>query len=269
MRLDAQRLDTVADAVGQLTRRFDNYVIVRKVDSLNRRFDDYVTARRGDSSSESYINSIKNSAKKEYAKKYSAWVLGGRKGSEPDRGELSVMGAQAVRMNIDERLGNRGDTSLRGAGRAVAQFIGGTPYRAPKKAPPPKPLSTREFKAASPHGQRSELGRMIKALPDRQDASLSEGVKQVGQFAAKAAKRVGRGVGNFVDRRKIAFNRRELEWAEGGEKDIRAMAKKSKTGGLLGDYVKPGYWAGQAKERKSNIKALEQRIKQRGDSHHR
>ena len=46
MRLDAQRLATIADAVGQLNKRFDNYVIERKVNSLTQRFDNYVTRRQ-------------------------------------------------------------------------------------------------------------------------------------------------------------------------------------------------------------------------------
>ena len=51
-----------------------------------------------------YINAIKNTAKKAYARAYLAWVLNGRpghNGPEWDRSTLSYMAAQGVRMNID------------------------------------------------------------------------------------------------------------------------------------------------------------------------
>jgi len=52
-----------------------------------------------------YIRSIRNAAKKAYAEQYLAWVMDGRQGHngpEWDRSKLSYMGAQAVRMNLDE-----------------------------------------------------------------------------------------------------------------------------------------------------------------------
>ena len=51
-----------------------------------------------------YILRIKNKAKKAYAQKYFDYVLNGRTGEEPNRGNLSYMAAQAVRINIGEML---------------------------------------------------------------------------------------------------------------------------------------------------------------------
>lgn len=48
-----------------------------------------------------YINSIRNPAKRAYAIAFAAWVSTGN-GFEPERGDLSVMGAQAVRLNVCE-----------------------------------------------------------------------------------------------------------------------------------------------------------------------
>lgn len=56
---------------------------------------------------EKYIQRIKNTAKKQYARDYYAWILAGRRstsgnGPEWDRNALSYMAAQGVRMNLDE-----------------------------------------------------------------------------------------------------------------------------------------------------------------------
>lgn len=48
-----------------------------------------------------YANLIRNKVKREYANAYIAWLRNGAEGLEPERGKLSVMGAQAVRMNVD------------------------------------------------------------------------------------------------------------------------------------------------------------------------
>jgi hypothetical protein len=53
---------------------------------------------------ESYIKRIKNKAKKDYAQRYYTWKLKGEKGEEPDRGSLSAMGAQAVRMQLEDLM---------------------------------------------------------------------------------------------------------------------------------------------------------------------
>jgi hypothetical protein len=52
---------------------------------------------------ESYIRALRNEAKRRYARAYVAWLYDG--GKEPDRGTLSVMGAQAVRLRVREYLG--------------------------------------------------------------------------------------------------------------------------------------------------------------------
>ena len=49
-----------------------------------------------------YIRSLRNADKKQYAIEYAQWLERGAQGQEPDRGRLSVMAAQAVRMNIRE-----------------------------------------------------------------------------------------------------------------------------------------------------------------------
>jgi hypothetical protein len=48
-----------------------------------------------------YIRSIRSATKKEYAHKYLVYILNGRNGSSPERGVLSTMAAQAVRMRLD------------------------------------------------------------------------------------------------------------------------------------------------------------------------
>jgi hypothetical protein len=49
-----------------------------------------------------YIASIRSDTKKEYARTYLAYILNGRRGSCPERGVLSGMAAQAVRMRLDQ-----------------------------------------------------------------------------------------------------------------------------------------------------------------------
>lgn len=48
-----------------------------------------------------YGNLIRNKAKRDYAFAYIAWLKNGAVGYEPERGRLSYMAAQAVRMTID------------------------------------------------------------------------------------------------------------------------------------------------------------------------
>lgn len=47
-----------------------------------------------------FIRGIRNPGKKDYAQRYSAWLHGGQKGLEPERGKLSGMAAQSVRLNL-------------------------------------------------------------------------------------------------------------------------------------------------------------------------
>lgn len=49
-----------------------------------------------------YIRSIRNAAKRAYAEQYLKWYTNPPTEAEPDRGALSYMGAQAVRINIAE-----------------------------------------------------------------------------------------------------------------------------------------------------------------------
>lgn len=49
-----------------------------------------------------YLNLIKNADKRRYGFAYVAWMHGGAVGIEPERGRLSVMGAQAVRQRLAE-----------------------------------------------------------------------------------------------------------------------------------------------------------------------
>jgi hypothetical protein len=49
-----------------------------------------------------YIAGIRSDTKKKYARTYLAYILNGRSGSCPDRGALSAMAAQAVRMRLDQ-----------------------------------------------------------------------------------------------------------------------------------------------------------------------
>jgi hypothetical protein len=48
-----------------------------------------------------YANLIRNKAKRDYANAYIAWLRNGAEGLEPERGQLGVMAAQAVRMHIN------------------------------------------------------------------------------------------------------------------------------------------------------------------------
>ena len=53
-----------------------------------------------------YLNLMRNADKRRYGFAYLTWLQGGATGMEPDRGRLSVMGAQAVRMGLHEILGD-------------------------------------------------------------------------------------------------------------------------------------------------------------------
>ena len=53
-----------------------------------------------------YLNLMRNAAKRRYGFLYLAWLRNGAVGREPERGKLSVMGAQAVRMGLHEILGH-------------------------------------------------------------------------------------------------------------------------------------------------------------------
>lgn len=50
---------------------------------------------------EQYINSLRNDAKRFYARRFAAWMQAGQRGDEPQRSaRLSAMGAQAVALRI-------------------------------------------------------------------------------------------------------------------------------------------------------------------------
>ena len=49
---------------------------------------------------ELYVNRIRNTAKRDYARRYLVWLRFGENGEEPSRGKLSHMSAQAVRMAL-------------------------------------------------------------------------------------------------------------------------------------------------------------------------
>lgn len=48
-----------------------------------------------------YINLLKNKAKRDYANAYVSYLKSGGYGNPPEAKNLSVMGAQAVRLSID------------------------------------------------------------------------------------------------------------------------------------------------------------------------
>ena len=48
-----------------------------------------------------YANLIRNSQKRAYANRYIAWIVEGCVGLEPERGRLSYMAAQSVRLDIN------------------------------------------------------------------------------------------------------------------------------------------------------------------------
>jgi hypothetical protein len=55
-----------------------------------------------------YVLTLRNAEKREYAEKFSAYVLNGRNGNPPEYpATLSFMGAQAVRLAIDEIYPNQ------------------------------------------------------------------------------------------------------------------------------------------------------------------
>ena len=51
-----------------------------------------------------YVRRIRNKAKKTYAQKYLQWMLGGERGDDPAYAGLSYMGAQAVRLSLQDIL---------------------------------------------------------------------------------------------------------------------------------------------------------------------
>ena len=52
------------------------------------------------SASASYIKSLRSAAKRDYAEAFDVYYRNGSIGPEPERGALSAMAAQAVRLNI-------------------------------------------------------------------------------------------------------------------------------------------------------------------------
>jgi hypothetical protein len=48
-----------------------------------------------------YTNGIRNKQKREYANAYVSYLRNGGYGNEPERGGLSCMGAQAVRIQLN------------------------------------------------------------------------------------------------------------------------------------------------------------------------
>ena len=48
-----------------------------------------------------YLNLLRNKAKRDYGFSYLSYLRNGGYGNEPERGKLGVMGAQAVRMQLD------------------------------------------------------------------------------------------------------------------------------------------------------------------------
>lgn len=51
-----------------------------------------------------YVRRIRNAEKKRYAVAFLAWVRSGERGPEPDKGTLSYMGAQSVRIALRVEL---------------------------------------------------------------------------------------------------------------------------------------------------------------------
>jgi hypothetical protein len=49
-----------------------------------------------------YIASIRNRAKKDYARRYLLHILKGRKGAAPSSNAISKMASQAVRLRLDQ-----------------------------------------------------------------------------------------------------------------------------------------------------------------------
>lgn len=53
---------------------------------------------------DSYVRRIRNYAKRQYAERYTEWLLAGSVGQQPERGKLGAMGEQSVRLAIAEIL---------------------------------------------------------------------------------------------------------------------------------------------------------------------
>jgi len=82
-----------------------------------------------------YIKKIKNKDKKDYAQKYLKWKMSGEKGDSPDRGKLSVMGAQAVRMQLEDLFEsvNESPIGAKGWTQASVEKFGKTIGKDPKE----------------------------------------------------------------------------------------------------------------------------------------
>lgn len=79
-----------------------------------------------------YAYRIRSDRKRDYAKAYIRWRIKGCEGSEPDRGSVSVMAAQGVRLQIDEmmRAGSAaGRAAYEADCRARPLYHDGTPRR--------------------------------------------------------------------------------------------------------------------------------------------
>ena len=74
-----------------------------------------------------YLNLMRNAAKRRYGFLYLAWLRNGAVGLEPERGTLSVMGAQAVRMGLHDILGHDPFHAVRG--NPGMKAVGSTPRR--------------------------------------------------------------------------------------------------------------------------------------------
>ena len=59
------------------------------------------TTKYDDFSILAYVQGIRNRAKQDYAKEYAWYLKQGKAGDGPDRGNLSYMAAQAVRLRLE------------------------------------------------------------------------------------------------------------------------------------------------------------------------
>ncbi|MFI5386532.1 MAG: hypothetical protein ACHQ50_10480 [Fimbriimonadales bacterium] len=60
-----------------------------------------ITTLRDNSEAMGYVKSLKDSVKRKYASEYLGWIRGGRPGSAPSRGALSLTLWRAVCTNLD------------------------------------------------------------------------------------------------------------------------------------------------------------------------
>lgn len=61
-----------------------------------------------------YARSLRNPAKRRYAYDYIAWLRSGQEGDEPERGELSYIAAQGVRLNLYSEIQPRKEAPANG-----------------------------------------------------------------------------------------------------------------------------------------------------------